>query len=178
MVAHIFTLLLAPFTSISVNYWRHNETLNFREKLNSTTFSFENAHLTIFKHFSKINCASNNWSIWTQKVPKEACWCELLSSIKVFSKTFSCTVHERLADKNLFSKYVWSKILGSCFCEALYSDYMHKVTNRRKNYFWTKVLIQICCAYTYKNFVAFSRLIFFPQRCSSLKQWKVSKGFH
>ena len=38
----------------------------------SEAFSFENSDLTIFNHFSKAHCDSNNWPIWTQKMPKEA----------------------------------------------------------------------------------------------------------
>ena len=70
LVAHIFMLLLAPFTSKLANYSR--PTLNFRKNSKSTTFSFENSDLSIFQLFSKTHCASNNWPIWTQKVPKEA----------------------------------------------------------------------------------------------------------
>ena len=72
LVANIFTLLLAPFASKMVNYSKHSETLNFRKNLKLTTFSFENSDLTVFKHFSKSHCASNNWPMWTKKVPKEA----------------------------------------------------------------------------------------------------------
>ena len=38
----------------------------------STSFSFENSDFTVFMHFSKTRCASKNWPVWTQKVPKEA----------------------------------------------------------------------------------------------------------
>ena len=66
-VVHIFTLLLALFTSKLVNYSRHSETLNLWKNSKSTTFYFENSHFIILTH-----SASNNWQIWTQKVPKEA----------------------------------------------------------------------------------------------------------
>ena len=65
LAVHIFTFLLAPFTSKLVNYSRHSETLNFRKNSKSTTFSFENSDLSIFQLFSKTHCASNNWPIWT-----------------------------------------------------------------------------------------------------------------
>ena len=35
-------------------------------------FSLDSSDLSIFKHTSKTHCDSNNWSIWAQKVPKEA----------------------------------------------------------------------------------------------------------
>ena len=72
MVAHIFTLLLAPFASKSVHYSRRSETLNFRKNSKSTTFSFDSNDLSIFKHTSNTHCVSNKWPIWTQKVQKEA----------------------------------------------------------------------------------------------------------
>ena len=31
---------------------------------------------TVFIHFTKTHCASKNWTIWTQKVPKETWGCE------------------------------------------------------------------------------------------------------
>ena len=71
LVAHIVMLLLAPFSFKFVNHSRHSETLNFWKNPNSTSFSFDCSNLTIFKHTSKTHCASNNWPILTQKVPKE-----------------------------------------------------------------------------------------------------------
>ena len=71
LVAHIFTLLLAPFSSKFVNYSRYSETLNFRKNSKSTSFSFENSDFTAFMHCSKTRCASNSWPTWTQTVPKE-----------------------------------------------------------------------------------------------------------
>ena len=91
MVAHIFALLLASFASKLVNYSSHSETWNFRKNSRSTSFSFENSDIIVFKHFSKTQCASNNGPIWTQKVPKEAQRCELPASIGVFFKVFCCT---------------------------------------------------------------------------------------
>ena len=35
-------------------------------------FSFEDNDLLMFKHYSKAECGSNDWKIWTQKLPKEA----------------------------------------------------------------------------------------------------------
>ena len=90
-VAHIFTILLAPFASKLVNYSRHSETLNFRKNSKSTTFFLRNSDLTIFKHFSMSHCASNNSPIWTQKVSKEVQRCELPASIEVFTKIFFST---------------------------------------------------------------------------------------
>ena len=58
MIAHISTLLLAPFLSKMINYSRHNEILNFRKNSKSTSFSFEKSDLTVFEHFSKTYCAS------------------------------------------------------------------------------------------------------------------------
>ena len=52
--AHIFTLLLAPFTSKLVNYSRHGESLNFQKNSKSTTLSFENSDLSMFKHFERL----------------------------------------------------------------------------------------------------------------------------
>ena len=57
----------------------------------STTFSFDDKDLLIFKHISKTHCASNNWPIGAQKVPKET---------KIF------VLHERSAVKNSFSIYI------------------------------------------------------------------------
>ena len=50
---HIFTLLLAPFASKLANFWRHSETLSFQKNSKSTTISFKNSNLAIFKHFLK-----------------------------------------------------------------------------------------------------------------------------
>ena len=36
-----------------VNYSRHSEILNFRKNSKSTSFSYENSDLTVFKHFFK-----------------------------------------------------------------------------------------------------------------------------
>ena len=72
LVVHIFTLLLAPFVPKLVNYLRYSETLKFRKNSKSTSFSFENGDFTVFIHFSKTRCASNNCPIGTQQVPKEA----------------------------------------------------------------------------------------------------------
>ena len=65
LVAHIFTLLLAPFALKLVYYLRSNEILNFRKNSKSSSFSFEDSDFTVFKHFSKTQCASKNWPIWT-----------------------------------------------------------------------------------------------------------------
>ena len=59
LVAYIFTLLLAPFASKSVNVSRRSESLNIRKKSKSATFSFENNDLSMFKHSSKAHCDSN-----------------------------------------------------------------------------------------------------------------------
>ena len=72
LVAHISMLFLALFASKFVNQSRHSETLNFRKNSKLTSFSFENSDFTVFKHFSKTHCASQNWPVWTQKGPKEA----------------------------------------------------------------------------------------------------------
>ena len=56
----------------------------------STTFSFDDKDLLIFKHISKAHCASNNWPIWAQKVQKEAKRCGLPASKRVFLKIFYC----------------------------------------------------------------------------------------
>ena len=53
LIAHIFTLLLAPFASKLVNYSRPIESLNIRNILKSATFSFEKDDFSIFKHSSK-----------------------------------------------------------------------------------------------------------------------------
>ena len=71
LAAHIFTLLMAPFTSKLVNYSRDSETLNFRKNSKSTSFSFENSSFTVFIHFSKTHCTVPQ-IIWMQKVAKEA----------------------------------------------------------------------------------------------------------
>ena len=60
LVAHIFTLLLPPFAFKLVNHSRRSETLNFRKKSKSTSFSFENIDFTVFIHFSKTPCALNS----------------------------------------------------------------------------------------------------------------------
>ena len=71
LVAHVYMLLLAPFESKLVNQSRRSETF-FRKNSKSTSFSFENSDFTVLIYFSKTHCTSNNWPIWTQKVPKEA----------------------------------------------------------------------------------------------------------
>ena len=48
MVAHIFTLLLAPFAFKLVNYSRHSDILKFLKNSKSTSFSFENSSRTKF----------------------------------------------------------------------------------------------------------------------------------
>ena len=53
-------LLLAPLAFKLVNHSRYSEILNFRKNSKSTSFSFENNNFTVFIHFSKIHCASNN----------------------------------------------------------------------------------------------------------------------
>ena len=50
----------------------------------STTFSFNNSDFSISKHSSKTSCASNNWPIWAQKVPKDAQRCWLQTYVRVF----------------------------------------------------------------------------------------------
>ena len=52
----------------------------------------------------KSHCDSNNWPIWTQKVPKEASRCRLQTFIKVFQRY--SVVHEQSAVENWFSTYV------------------------------------------------------------------------
>jgi len=71
-VDHVFTLLLTPFASKLVNYSRRSESLIIHENSKLATFSFENSGLSMFKASSNAHCASNNWPIRTQKVPKEA----------------------------------------------------------------------------------------------------------
>ena len=115
-VAHILTLLFAPFASKLVNYyyWSLNIRKNFENRRHFPPITaicrFSNIRT------SKIHCASNNWPIWTQKVPKEALRCGLQTCTWVFQKQF--VVHKRSAVKNSFSTYAWSKV-DSCFCEAL-----------------------------------------------------------
>ena len=58
LIAHIFTLLLAPFVFKLDNYSRHSESLNIAK---STTVYFKTSDLSIFKHSSKARCALNNW---------------------------------------------------------------------------------------------------------------------
>ena len=70
--------------------------------------------MNIFKHsFLKDSlCASNNWPILTQKVLKEVkMWAT--NFLKVFFKNILLCMNG----------YVWSKV-DSCFCEALYFDYI------------------------------------------------------
>ena len=66
-------------TTSSHFFWyrlRPNWSINVRKNSKSATFSFENGYLSNFKYTSITVCASKNWSIWTQKVPKKAwrCW--------------------------------------------------------------------------------------------------------
>ena len=51
----------------------------------------ENIDFTVFKYFSKTHCASKNWPIWTQKVPKEAYTFKLPTFVRFCSKIFCCT---------------------------------------------------------------------------------------
>ena len=43
-----------------------------------------------YQQIVAFECASNNWPIWTHKVPKKAWRCELPTSTRVFSKIFFC----------------------------------------------------------------------------------------
>ena len=69
LVAYIFTLRLAFFASKSVNYSRRSESLNIVEigDIFLRKQRFNNVQVS-----SKAHCDSNNWPIWTQKIPKEA----------------------------------------------------------------------------------------------------------
>ena len=51
---------------------------------------FENGKISDYESL-KSHCDSNDWPIWTQKVPKEAWICELPTSVSVFSKIFCCS---------------------------------------------------------------------------------------
>ena len=63
-IRHIFTLLLAHFESKLVNYSWHSESLKIFGRIpKSTTFSFDENNLSIFKQTSKTHCTSNNWPI-------------------------------------------------------------------------------------------------------------------
>ena len=59
-VAHIFTLLLAPFWSKLVNHSRHSESLNFNKNWKSTTLSFEYSESSMSKDSSKTQTALKN----------------------------------------------------------------------------------------------------------------------
>ena len=48
LVASIFTLILAPFTSKVINYSRRSESLNIRKNSKSATFSFDYGDLSIY----------------------------------------------------------------------------------------------------------------------------------
>ena len=72
-----FALLLAQctFESKLVNFFRQRECLNIRENSKTVIFSFGNGDLSIHNYSSKndsVCSASNDRSILTQKVPKEA----------------------------------------------------------------------------------------------------------
>ena len=64
-VANIFTLLLAPFASLLVNYSQHSESLNIwkNPEIQLTTFSFDSSDFSTFNYTSKTHCPSNNWPI-------------------------------------------------------------------------------------------------------------------
>ena len=63
--------------------------------------------------YQNTHCAANNWPILTQNVAKEAYRFWLQTSLKVFFKNILLCMNG----------YVWSKV-DSCFCEALYFDYI------------------------------------------------------
>ena len=81
LVVHIFALLLAPFVSKLVNYSRHSESLKYVWKRSNHCFLWKVESISNSSESLKSPCASNNWSIWTQKVPKEA---------QRFTSFFSC----------------------------------------------------------------------------------------
>ena len=94
---------MAPFASKFVNYLSHSELLKnawtwinrrFRRKMSPISNSCE---------CSKAHCASNNWQIWTQKVPKEAWRFELLTSLTFFSKVLCCS---RFVDSQKLGQYI------------------------------------------------------------------------
>ena len=65
----------------------------------------------------KSHCASNTWTIWTKKVPKEALRCELPTSFRVFFKNTLLYMNGQLSKISLVhTTYAWSKV-DSCFCE-------------------------------------------------------------
>ena len=92
LVAHIFTLLLAPFAFKLVNHSSHSEISNFHKISKSTSFSFQISDFTVFKHISKTHCVSKNWPILTQNMPKEPQRCELPTSVSAFPKIFCCSL--------------------------------------------------------------------------------------
>ena len=66
-VVHIFMLLLAPFTSKFVNYSRLSKSWNKRKnsEVDDIFLRWEQVQTC-----SKTHCASNNWPILSQTVPK------------------------------------------------------------------------------------------------------------
>ena len=93
------SLIHASFNTSKVQIgqsFEASESFNIRKDSKSATFSFENDDLSMFKCWSsKAHCASNDWLIWTQKVPKETWRCDLQTSTNCgLSKirSYSCGV--------------------------------------------------------------------------------------
>ena len=72
MVAHIFTLLLAHFSSKLVNYSWHSESWKNIGKWSKRRFHSKMSSFSKSSESLNFHCDLNNLPILTQKVPKEA----------------------------------------------------------------------------------------------------------
>ena len=71
LVAHSFTLLLAPFVSELVNYSRQSESWKMLENGKMAVFEGKCRRFRKSSECLESHYAWNNWPIWTQNVPKE-----------------------------------------------------------------------------------------------------------
>ena len=112
MVAHIFTLLLAPFVSKFIIFGGHSESLkNVWKWENDVDFEF-------FLKFKVSLCLESLTNLDAKGAKRSGKMRATNFCKNIFKKTFFA--HERSAVKNSFSSYyVWSKV-NSCLCEAVY----------------------------------------------------------
>ena len=109
-----------------------NKTLSFRKNSKSTSFPIKNSNFAVFNYFSKTHCASKNWPIWTQKVPKEAQRCRIPTSIRVFPKIFCC---KWAVGCRKFVQYICMLCPGRfILVESVRNEFL--TANRTKKYFW------------------------------------------
>ena len=130
-------LLLVTFASKLVNQRRRSASLNIRKNSKSATFSFENGYSSTFKYFSKIHCASNNWSIRTQKYQKKRKDVGYKLPYEFFQNYF--VVHDLWPAKDSFSTY-------SCGANCRHLIFVYSLSKRsRMPHFYIEIFISYLC---------------------------------